>query len=209
MPIRKPSVAGSFYPADASQIRRFCEPLLRPSGPLVSARALILPHAGYIYSGETACRVLARVKVPDTVFLMGPDHHGAGADFSLFPEGEWETPLGRTPIAENLTRALARGSRQLTADPLAHAAEHSLEVLLPLLQMKNPGLRIAPVLVGALAVDQAMAVAAELGSVLSEGTSETLVVISNDMSHYESDRATREKDRYALEAVEQIGRAHV
>lgn len=205
MLIRRPHVAGSFYPAEQKQLRQFCESRLSSTEPPLSVRAVILPHAGYVYSGETACRVLARVRVPEKNFLIGPNHRLYGSEpFAIFPEGKWETPLGKIEVDPELSAALLEASHDLKPDPEAHLSEHSLEVEVPFLQTKNPAAKIAPLVVGTLDLDQARSVALACGEVLASRREEALVVISTDMSHYESDEATRKKDRYALEAIENL-----
>ena len=204
MLIRQPHVAGTFYPDDPSELRQFCKPWLVSAAPNISARAVILPHAGYIYSGKTACRVLSRIRVPEKNVLIGPDHRGVGSDFSLFAEGQWETPLGTVSIDETLSRSILAGCPTLKADPQAHAFEHSLEVLVPLLQIKNPSAKIVPLIVGTLNLQKAKQVAVEIAGALKRETETVLVVVSNDMSHYENDVSTRKKDQYALHAIGQL-----
>ena len=202
---RKPQVAGSFYPADRTVLQKFCETHLPLSAPHLSARAVILPHAGYIYSGETACRVLARVRVPEKNFLMGPNHRlYENEEFAIFPEGEWETPLGKMTVDSELAAAFLKASHNLKSDPGAHLSEHSLEVELPFLQTRNPKAKIVPLIVGTLDLDRSRDVALACGAVLASRREEMLVVVSTDMSHYESDKATRQKDRYALDAIENL-----
>lgn len=203
-PVRKPHAAGSFYPAGAAEIHRFVKPLLPSSGLPLKAKAVILPHAGYLYSGQTACKVISRIQIPDRNLLIGPDHRGAGGAFSIYPEGVWETPVGRTQVDEDLVRDLMRACPDFEADAAAHAYEHSLEVLVPLLQIKNPNCRIAPVLAGTTDLDLAREAAVAAAGMLAAKQSPPLLVISNDMSHYENDAVTRKKDRYALDAIEQL-----
>ena len=203
MLIRKPHVAGSFYPSDPTELREFCQKHLASQEVPVRAKAVILPHAGYVYSGRTACRTLSNINVPENVVLTGPDHFGAGPEFSLFPRGAWENPLGSVPVAEDLASALLESSHDIHADENAHRAEHSLEVLLPFLQFKNPDVKITPLLAGTLDFDLAARVSRQMGEILAlkMQTQDVLVVISNDMSHYEPEDATRRKDQYALEAI--------
>ncbi|MBN1688283.1 MAG: AmmeMemoRadiSam system protein B [Candidatus Omnitrophica bacterium] len=200
MLIRKPVVAGSFYPSDALSIQEFCEPYLKSSEEVIPARAVILPHAGYVYSGKTACLTLARVNIPERVVLMGPNHHGVGADFALYARGEWESPLGTVPIASDLSTEILKVD-SIQEDPEAHASEHSLEVLVPMLQIKNPKVQIAPLTVGAHDFSEIREVARELGEVLMQSGVNFMMVVSNDMSHFDRDQSTRKKDAYALRAI--------
>ncbi len=200
MLIRRPHVAGSFYPSNPPELRQYCDKRLDPSFTGQTAKAVILPHAGYVYSGDTACMVLSKVKVPDTVFLLGPNHFGQGSQFALYPEGEWETPLGKVPVSTEAASFL-KVSPQVQADPSAHSAEHSLEVLLPLLQTRNASVSVIPFIIGTLDLYAAHAMALKIGGVLKSSAREILVAVSTDMNHYESEAATRVKDRYALDAI--------
>lgn len=201
MSVRSPYVAGTFYPADPSELRQYCEAKLTPQSSLIQAKAILLPHAGYFYSGDTALRVLSQIEIPQTVVLIGPNHSGSGAPFSLYPEGEWETPLGRVKIERELAARLLAEVPLLTPDEYSHSREHSLEVEIPLLQCKRPDLRIVPLIVGTLELNALEAAAAGCAKVLSDWKDPFLLVISTDMSHYEPDEATRTKDRFALDAI--------
>ncbi len=136
--------------------------------------------------------------------MIGPNHRGLGSDFSIYAAGQWETPLGTIPIDSDLASRFLKAGREISEDPSAHALEHSLEVLLPLLQLKNPSLRIVPLIVGTMNLEAAKEVALACAEVLALEENQVLVVVSNDMSHYESDEATRKKDRYALEAIQHL-----
>ena len=200
MLIRKPYAAGSFYPSDPAVLREFCKTHLTESSSKRKAKAIILPHAGYQYSGETACRVLSQIVIPDKILFIGPNHRSKGNEFAIYSEGEWETPLGSSAIASEIASALMKNSPDLQKDEHAHYAEHSLEVLLPFFQYLNPKLQIIPILIGSVDYEWAAEVAAGIGKAAA-GRTDTLVVISNDMSHYYSDSVAREKDRYALDAI--------
>jgi len=200
MLIRQPHVAGTFYPSDPGELREFCETHLCPAGPKAPVRAVLLPHAGYMYSGRTACRVLCGVKVPERVFLLGPNHFGQGSPFALASKGAWETPLGQVPLDEAGAEALLQTTQDLRADPSAHLFEHSLEVEVPFLQFLNPSLNLLPVVVGSLDLLVARQVALACGRFIAQ-SGNYLTVVSSDMNHYEPDAPTRLKDRFALDAI--------
>lgn len=201
MQIRQPHVAGTFYPSDPSEIEKFCRPHLVSSESKVKARAVILPHAGYIYSGALACKVLSRIEIPLKILLIGPNHRGYGSDFAVFTKGQWETPLGRVPVDEEIAAALLESSRDFQKDEEAHAFEHSLEVEVPLLQSLSASFKIIPLIVGTLNLEALRRAALQMGEALAGCLQSLLVAVSNDMSHYEADAVTRVKDRYALDAI--------
>ena len=190
--------------SNSSELKQFCQPRLETTEALICAHAILLPHAGYIYSGDTACQVLSRVEMPSKILLIGPNHWGAGSDFALFTKGGWETPIGRVPVDEDLAEVFSGKSSILKPDHEAHAEEHSLEVIVPMLQVKNPNVRIVPLIVGTVNFDLAREVAKQIGEALQSQPEKVLTVISSDMSHYDPDDVTRKKDRYALDAIEQL-----
>ncbi|MDP3919765.1 MAG: AmmeMemoRadiSam system protein B [Candidatus Omnitrophota bacterium] len=202
MPVRTPYVAGTFYPADPEELREYCRSqLATPRGPLIP-KALIVPHAGYVYSGKTACRVFDSVRIPNRILLIGPNHSGVGTKFSVMSSGQWGSPLGNVPIDEEFAHTLLAASDDLSADESAHHLEHCLEVEVPFLQTKNPNIKIVPLVVGTLDLLSARAVALACGECLSkESEDPLLVVISSDMNHYEDDQTTRKKDAYAIDAI--------
>lgn len=205
MPIRRsPHVAGTFYPADPDELRDFCRSQLAVEKSSLQAKAVLLPHAGYIYSGRTACRVLSRVEVPDRILLIGPNHHGVGPDYACMREGSWEMPLGEVPVDGKLADHLAGGCPALCVSDEAHEMEHSLEVELPFLMTRNPGISIVPLLVGSVDLSGARETALCLGKSLQSYEHPVMVVVSSDMSHYESEQVTRSKDAHALQALEQM-----
>lgn len=200
-PVRKPHVAGSFYPADATHLQRFFATGSKVLESPQEAKAVIVPHAGYLYSGKTAWEVFRRVCVPDTCFLIGPNHYGRGNDFAVFSEGFWETPLGKASIEEEFASGLLEACHDLQPDPSAHLEEHSLEVEVPFLQYRNPKVKIVPLLIGTLDLDRARQAAFSLIEFLKSQT-RFLIVASTDMNHYENDSLSREKDKHALVAIE-------
>ena len=201
MQIRNPHVSGSFYPSDASELRQYFETTLKPKDALREAKAVVMPHAGYRYSGEVGCQVLSEVRVPQNILLIGPNHRGVGADFAIFDQGEWETPLGRVSIATKIAKKLLQEIPSCVSDSLAHQAEHSLEVLVPFLQFQKPDCHIIPLLIGTLNLSDLSETAIRLGDTLQNSAEPVLVMVSTDMSHYDSDEVTRKKDRYAIDAI--------
>ena len=164
---------------------------------------MILPHAGYIFSGKTAAEVIRRVEIPEVCFLIGPNHRGQGHPFALVSEGSWETPLGGTSIDRDFASGLLEACHDFRSDTQAHEEEHSLEVEIPFLQYQNPQVKIVPLIIGALDLEWSREVALSLIEFLRT-RSRFLIVASTDMNHYESDEATRKKDRYALQAIEAL-----
>ncbi len=201
--VRKAAVAGMFYPGDAASLEEMVRRFLGsgPSTPRARVKAVICPHAGYIYSGAVAGAVYGSVEIPDTVVLLGPNHTGLGAEAAVMTEGVWEIPTGRVPVNEALAERLAASSGLFTPDMSAHLEEHSLEVQLPFLLHLNRGISIVPVTLMGTGPEAAREMGAALAGVLASAGDEVLVVVSSDMNHYEPDALTREKDSLAIERV--------
>jgi AmmeMemoRadiSam system protein B/AmmeMemoRadiSam system protein A len=183
--IRPPAVAGAFYPDDPQRLRTEVRRLLEVQATRTGARAVVVPHAGYAFSGQVAADTLATVDgtVVRRVILLGPSHHRsfAGAALPKASETAFATPLGDVEIDVEAVSALRRAVG-FDGPPEAHAPEHSLEVELPLLQLVAPRAKIVPVLVGnATGLDLAAAIARGLLPLIDD---RTLVVVSSDFTHH-------------------------
>jgi AmmeMemoRadiSam system protein B len=181
--IRPPAVAGMFYPSDARQLAQDVQNLLDDAQPFdLVPKALIVPHAGYIYSGAIAATAYATLKGISSrirrVVLLGPTHRVAVRGLALPGADAFDTPLGRVNLDIASARAIAH-LPQVGISEQAHALEHSLEVQLPFLQRVLSDFTLLPLAVG-------MATAEEVAEVLEAvwGGNETLIVISSDLSHY-------------------------
>lgn len=195
---REPAVAGRFYSADPSALRREVDRFLEAGGEKVRATGVVVPHAGYVYSGAIAGAVYARVDVPPRVVVLGPNHTGVGQPAALWPDGVWRFPTGDVRIDPDLTRALAAGPL-VERDPDAHLGEHSLEVQIPFLARARPGVAVAALCLAHLRFADCVRVAAAVARAARE--TGALVVASSDMSHYVPADTAREKDHRAIERI--------
>ena len=193
--VRRPAVAGMFYPDDPAELARaIAEMMAHPAGePLAGApKALIVPHAGYVYSGPVAASAYAQLAALGgrirRVVLLGPAHHVFVRGLALPGAERFATPLGEVPLDREAVR-LVSALPQVTVSAAAHAPEHSLEVQLPFLQRVLGDFELLPLVVGE-------ATAAEVADVLDRvwGGDETLIVISSDLSHYLPDAVARRAD---------------
>ncbi|MFH1190876.1 MAG: AmmeMemoRadiSam system protein B [Candidatus Omnitrophota bacterium] len=201
--LRKPVVAGQFYPAEAKDLRALIASFVDKPAQKKDCLGCILPHAGYIYSGKVAVCTVSQVKVKDTVVLLGPNHTGRGANFSIMPRGAWQTPLGDVEINRQLAGLFLEKSAYLEADSLAHVDEHSLEVELPILQYFRNDFKIVPIAVKSLDLDELNAVGQELTAVIMENDfrSSVMLVASSDLTHYQPQESARVKDALAIQAI--------
>ncbi len=203
--LRRPAVAGQFYPSLPQDLKEQIASFLDGASATskINAIACMLPHAGYVYSGAVAAKTLSSINIKAKIILLGPNHTGYGEQFSLMSEGVWQTPLGEVKIDTRLAEAILKESKHLADDTLAHAYEHSLEVELPLLQYFKSDFQIVPI---AFMTDE-LAALKETGEAIATAIkkmgleSQTLIIASSDMTHYEPQEQAEKKDRLAIDAI--------
>ncbi len=198
--VRHPAVAGQFYPADPSALRRMIEAYLEP-GRQRLARAAICPHAGYIYSGPVAGAVYSRLVIPEDVVIIGPNHHGLGEPAALMAEGRWEMPFGPVEINSSLAELLLEESQVVADDPRAHLYEHSLEVQVPFIQYLRPEVKIVPLCLSWLHYPECEEIGLAVARAIKAWAQPVLIVASTDMTHYESQEIAKAKDGLAVEKI--------
>lgn len=199
--IRHPAVSGQFYPAAPRDLDRLVRRFTRDDAAKVSARAIVVPHAGYVYSGGVAGEVYSTLALPDRHVIFCPNHTGVGADAAIMTRGAWRMPWGDVPIDEELAGRLLAASSLLEDDSSAHRAEHSLEVQLPFLHRFVETFRIVPVALGRLSLDQCRALGDATAAVLRDDPAPPLLIASSDMTHYEPDAVARRKDQRAIARI--------
>jgi AmmeMemoRadiSam system protein B len=201
--VRKPFVAGSFYPAGAAELKKEISSFLKSAAKKEDALACILPHAGYMYSGRVACETAAAVNIKDKVVLLGPNHTGRGKAFSIMTAGAWETPLGRVKIDAALAKNILANSRHLEEDELAHIEEHSLEVELPILQYFKKDFTFVPIAFLSGGLTALKETGEDLAKTIKDSglRDSCLIVASSDMTHYEPQKEAQEKDNAAIAAI--------
>ncbi|RLC69039.1 MAG: hypothetical protein DRH97_01170 [Chloroflexi bacterium] len=209
MKARKPAVSGMFYAGTARELEEQIEwcykhelgPGAVPrvnSGGLREIVAIVVPHAGYYYSGPVAAHAyneLADDGVPDTAVILGPNHTGYGYPVSVWVGAVWNTPFGEVEINEALARRLL--GEVIEADETAHIHEHSIEVQLPWLQHLYESVRIVPIAMLAQDIETARAV----GKAISRSDDNLIVIASSDFTHYEPHNIAMEKDGSVIEAI--------
>ena len=213
--IRRPHFASQFYEGDAGTLRaQISSCFLHQLGPKKlpqvnfdvhprSIVGLICPHAGYMYSGPVAASAFYELALDgksDTVVILGPNHTGYGSALALMREGVWRTPLGDVEIDSGLADKILHETSLVDADELAHRYEHSIEVQLPFLQfLYGNKFKIVPICFQLQDYDSAV----EVGMALTEALADTntVVIASSDMTHYEPAKTAAAKDQAALKAV--------
>lgn len=206
--IRPAAVAGRFYPADAEELRGLVDDCL--SGVEAEPRSLpavIVPHAGLVYSGRCAAQVFGRVDVPPVVVILAPNHTGrlgAPGGASLWARGAFETPLGSLAVAEDFAKQLQARCALVSHDPDAHRNEHAVEVELPFLAARRPDAGIVPIVLAWEDWGRCKQLATALAELVADWPEGVLLVASSDMTHFESAAQAAAKDRLALRAVESL-----
>ncbi|MGM0600629.1 MAG: AmmeMemoRadiSam system protein B [Candidatus Rifleibacteriota bacterium] len=205
---RLPVIAGSFYPADKAEINQQIKSFLseistktqiEPDADLIT---IIVPHAGWIYSGKTAARAfkaIKDIKFSDCIFV-GVDHRVGLAAIGLWPDGNYLTPIGKTPVSEFLTAKLIEKSEKIISSPPLHSKEHSLEVLLPFFQHFFPE-KPAVFSVCSGPTDNGIIFADALAEILPDRPGKTLLIVSTDWSHYHSEAKAEKLDKNAIKSV--------
>ena len=207
--VRQPAVAGAFYPGDAKEldatVRSYLAQAGEPAGP--APKAVIAPHAGYIYSGQVAASAYARLKPARQsirrVVLLGPCHRLPVRGLALSGAGAFLTPLGEVPVDREAGGAILDLPQVEVFDD-SHAKEHSLEVQLPFLQVVLEGFTLVPLIVGQTR-------GAKVAEVIERlwGGPETLIVISSDLSHYLDYDSARRLDGVTCRAIENLDPAGI
>ena len=200
--LRLPAVAGRFYPSNPSEltdlVRQCCG---TAPADLEHVKACLVPHAGYVYSGNVAGAVLGRIALPRRIIVLGVRHYPRGEAAAILSSGAWRTPLGDVPIDEELSDALKKTCPLLREDSVAHSGEHSLEVQLPFLQVLAGEFTFVPIALGTIRYEDLVSVGEAIGRVVGARKEEALLLTSSDLNHYEDDATTRIKDQMAIDQL--------
>jgi AmmeMemoRadiSam system protein B len=198
---REAVVAGQFYSSDPSELRRDIESFFRKSESMLDAKAVLVPHAGYIYSGSVAGEVFSAVTLPRRIILLGPNHSGRGAALALSPAGAWHMPLGTVWIDEEINRRLMEECSALQEDSSAHRNEHSLEVQIPFIQVLQPDFRFSAICVRTTDYSMLESLGHAMARVINSMKESVLLVASSDMTHYEAAEAAKKQDQLAIDRL--------
>jgi len=207
--MRQPAVAGQFYSGSKGDLlEQIKDCYLGPLGPGElpklgegprTIKGLVVPHAGYVYSGQVAAHsyfALAKESLPESFIILGPNHTGMGNPIALTTE-DFDTPLGVAKTDKGLAKALLRDI--IFDDPMAHRLEHSIEVQLPFLQHLKSEIKFVPISMGMQDYESAN----EVGKVIASATKgkDVVVIASTDFSHYVPKDYAYEKDRLAIDKI--------
>ncbi len=209
-PSRRPVTAGTFFPASVTDLKAvldlfYNQPVDENEKAYPEAVLVMVPHAGYVYSGAVAAKTLRQAPLPRRIVLLGPCHQHRGAGLSLWPGESWLTPLGEAPVDQAFYSLLMGGDAGFSFDALAHKQEHSLEVILPFLQARRPDVTISPVAVSLSSPESlrraGRALATAVRACAEADGERPLIVVSSDMSHYLSQDKAEKRDGMALSSL--------
>ena len=203
---RHPAVAGTFYPRSPAAVTAEAAALVAGGAPPSPAIAVVSPHAGWMYSGALAGKLFAGIAVPERVLVIAPNHTGHGPRASVWSADDdaassWQLPGLDVPVDAAFVSSLLAEAPALERDRDAHEDEHAIEVLLPLIAVRQPKLRLAAIVLGGLSFKECEALGAAIARAVQRAQrtdGPTLIVASSDMSHYLQDDEARAIDRLAL-----------
>jgi AmmeMemoRadiSam system protein B len=198
--VRKPAVAGQFYPGTKEGLERDLAKMIPDIAEKIDAIGAMSPHAGYIYSGPVAGEVYARLKPKGTYIILNPNHTGYGAQFALSAE-PWATPLGEAEIDEKLVGILKKKTSLIEEDPSGHLFEHSAEVQVPFIQRISPNAKIVPITCSYGDITELEDVAGAIAGAIEETGRNATIIASSDMTHYEPRKSAEKKDKKAIDRI--------
>lgn len=214
--LREPAVAGSFYPNNPDELRKLIEDCFLDKagvGKIPSLNAfegsdypinIMVPHAGYQYSGAIAAKGYCNVVqngFPEVFIILSPNHTGLGSEISVFNEGEWITPLGNVEVDSEFADEIISASDIASSDFLAHIREHSIEVQLPFLQYFSNDFKIVPITMGS----QSFSASSDLANAIYEAGNKVsksyCVIASTDLSHFNNQEKANKVDGFVIEDI--------
>jgi MEMO1 family protein len=199
--VRKPAVAGQFYPGTESEIKTMLSELVDEGVDKERVIGAVAPHAGWIYSGRGAGIVYSRIEIPKHVIIMCPNHRGAGDRVSIMSDGIWQMPTGDIQLAEDLAGLIKSESALFKEDDSAHSMEHSLEVHLPFIQHFRPDFKLVPISLGRVQYEECVEIGVALKKAIDEFKKDVLVIASSDMTHFENAKDAKQKDDLAINNI--------
>jgi len=208
--IREPVVAGQFYPdkkEDLENMIQYC--LEHKYGPGRKFKlsdekiyGIVCPHAGYVYSGPTACHSYKAISSqnPELAIIIGPNHFGVGKDAATMTDAQWHTPLGEVQVDSESARQVAEISEFIEIDEYSHSQDHSLEVQIPMLQeILSNEFQILPIILRV----QDMKMAMDVGNAVYEIAKKknAIIIASSDFTHYEENSFAHQQDKALIEPI--------
>ncbi|MBO8144006.1 MAG: AmmeMemoRadiSam system protein B [Thermodesulfobacterium sp.] len=199
---REPAVAGYFYSNNPQELKFHLSTLVVFRENRIKAKGVIVPHAGYMYSGWVAGKVYGSIVPPEIAIIIGPNHTGLGERASVFNGDSFITPLGEVLVEKELVEALVKEVPFLSKDVMAHLHEHSIEVQVPFLQYINPQIKIIPICLSEMNLEENMSLGKGIAEVVKKHPDKDILIVgSSDFSHYVPHETAKEKDMMAIKKI--------
>ncbi len=208
--IRAPVVAGQFYPGTSMELKNMIRqcieheygPGSKPGTVNEKIFGVVCPHAGYVYSGPTACHSYKSItsQNPELVIIIGPNHFGVGKDVATMIDAQWQTPLGMVQVDSDSVKQIVEISNFIEIDEYSHSQDHSLEVQVPMLQeILSSDFQILPIILRS----QNMGTAIDVGNAVSKIAEKknVIIVASSDFTHYEENSFAHQQDKALIEPI--------
>ena len=208
--IREPVVAGQFYPDKKEELKnmiKYCfdhkyGPRKQIKESSEQVYGVICPHAGYVYSGPTACHSYNAISLqnPELVIIIGPNHFGVGKNVATMFDANWKTPLGLVEVDSDSAQEIAEKCNVIDIDNYSHSQDHSLEVQIPMLQsLLSNEFKILPIIL----LSQDLETAKDVGNAVSEiaKKKDSIIVASSDFTHYEENSFAHLQDKALIEPI--------
>jgi len=208
--IREPVVAGQFYPGEKKELKNMIKscfehkfgPGTYSIEPNEKIFGVVCPHAGYVYSGPTACHSYKSIanQNPELAIIIGPNHFGVGKDAATMIDAYWQTPLGMVKVDSESAKQVAEISKFIEIDEYSHSQDHSLEVQVPMLQeILSNDFQILPIILRS----QDMETAIDVGNAVTEIAKKknAIIVASSDFTHYEENSFAHQQDKALIEPI--------
>lgn len=199
--IREPIAVNLFYPENPLQLKKTIERLLVREKEIKKVSFLLVPHAGLIYSGSTAGKTFACSEISQRIIILGPNHTGFGKPISIWKKGFWKIPLGNAKIDEELSFDLLKALGENFDDRLGHKREHSIEIILPFMQVRYENFSFVPICVETKDYDELIELGEAIFKISKKYDNNITLIVSSDMNHYESAKVNKKKDDYAINAI--------
>lgn len=208
--IREPVVAGQFYPDRKDDLENMIKSCIeheygpgnQPTESNQKVYGIVCPHAGYVYSGPTACHSYKSIasQKPELAIIIGPNHFGVGEDAATMIDAQWKTPLGMVEVDSESAKEVAKISRFIEIDEYSHSRDHSLEVQVPMLQsMLSNKFQILPIILRAQDIETARDVGNAVAEIAKKKN--TIIVASSDFTHYEENSFAHSQDKALIEPM--------
>ncbi len=207
--MRENLFAGSFYPAGKNELNDFIDGVLSQANPDVheAIKSIVVPHAGYIYSGRIAALAYKAISLQaknfDSAIIIGPNHTGMGDPIGVSME-DWKIPFGLMKNNAKLSEAIASYKNGISIDEASHAEEHSVEVQLPFVYKALGNVPITPICMGYQDINASKHLAEAIKKAVKSTKSKPLIIASSDFNHYESSEAAKKKDLPLIKLLEAL-----